>query len=299
MSEITTPTLTPIENNTPTITVETPSLAEPQISEKDAFAMDIADLKKAAFDPAPQPALVAQPQPDPQATPGKPEPFTLTQDGDTVVLKYATGETFKGANEVEVYRKAAENAVRNIEWAKQVKAQYEAFQQNPAKPVQMPSDPLTQDQQAHEVAALRELLLTPEVKAQIVAGAIGMTPEQLQQEWASVKARTDAFAQQTTLLNFQKENSQTFVPTAQNEQAIIKALETMGVQQFPNTQQLKTAWSLALLEGWATPATPASAQPQRPIRPPVMPSMGAPATTGGDDIWTMPLDQLKKTAGLG
>ena len=306
MSDTITPTINPIESNeATTVTVESPSAVAPQVSERDAFAMDLGDLKKAAFE---QIAEAAQPQTDPrsQPTPSQPvkaEPFTLTQDGDTFVLKYATGEVYKGANEVEVYRKAAENAVRNIEYAKQVKRLYDEFQQNPAKPVQMPDDPSTQDQQTQEAQALRDFVLkgvlTPEVKAQIVADAVGMTPEQLSQQWQTMRARTDAFEQQATLLDFQKENAHTFVDTPQNQQAIMKALETMGVQQFPTAQQLKTAWSLSLLEGWATPLTPASMQLKRPPMAPVMPSMGSTTPAGDGNPWSMDIAALKKAAGLG
>jgi hypothetical protein len=299
MSDVITPALNPIENNAATtLMVESPSAVEPQISERDAFAMPMEDLKKAVFDPPQQPTPKTDPQPP--AQPAKAEPFTLTQDGDTFVLKYATGEVYKGANEVEVYRKAAENAVRNIEYAKQVKKLYDEFQQNPSKPVQMPDQPSTEDQQAQEAQALREFVLkgvlTPEVKAQIVAEAVGMSPEQLHQEWASMKARTDFFEQQAAIADFQKQNSSTFVDTVENEQAVMRALDTMGVKQFPNAQQLKTAWSLALLEGWGRPATPASMQ-SKPPRPPVMPSAGT-SPIGNQNPMTMPLDELKRAAGL-
>ena len=303
MSDTTTPTINPIENNAATtVTVESPSVAAPQIS--DAFAMNLEDLRKAAFDP--QPGPVAQPQTDPQAAPAPPikaEPFTLTQDGDTFVLKYSTGEVFKGATSEETYRKAAENAVRNIEYAKQVKKLYDDFQQNPSKPVQMPDQPSTEDQEVKEAEVFREFVqkkvLTREVKAQIVADAVGMTPEQLSEQWANMKARTDAFEQHATLLDFQRENSHTFVHTPENEQGIIRALATMGVQQFPNAQQLKTAWSLALLEGWATPLTPVSMQAKRPPMAPVMPSMGSTTPAGDGNPWSMDIAALKKAAGLG
>ena len=294
MTETITPTINPIENNTAqTVTVESPSTGAPHISERDAFAMPIDDLKKAAFE-EPQPAPVAQPDPQPQAQPANTGPYTLTQDGDTFVLKYATGEVFKGANELEVYKKAAENAVRNIEWAKQVKKQYDEFQQNPAKPVAMPDQPANPEEQARQMEERRQIFLEG------LSDAIGMTPEELRQQWANMKARTDAFDQQAAVMDFYKKNSETYIDTPENQQAIIKGLQSMGISgRSPSAQELTTAWSLALLEGYAVPATPASMQPKRPPMPPPMPTMGGGMSRGDSNPWSMDMDALKKAAGLG
>lgn len=69
--------------------------------------------------------------------PNDPQPaqdFVVEQTADGWQVRYSTGEVFKGASEVEAYRKAAENAVNNIKYAKELKSKLES--QQPVQPVQ-------------------------------------------------------------------------------------------------------------------------------------------------------------------
>lgn len=294
--------------------ITTAPVAEGQASaEPNPWQMDMGDLAKAAGIDGTTPALQPQsveptPQAQPQALPDA--PYTLAQENGSFVLKYKTGEVFKGANEMEVFRKAAENAVRTTEWARTVKAQYDQFQQNPNQPVQMPNEPTTPEQEAQaamlQAQAVREFFMkdvvTPELSASIVANALGVPVDQLPQVLEQYQSTFQDNYQRNQLRDFHASCPE-YADLPEQADALASTLVEMHGGQVPpnyvpSAQDLRLAWAMALHEGKAQPyihRTPPPA-PKFPVMPTV--NAASQSLTGGQDVWSMPLDQLATLAGI-
>lgn len=291
-----------------------PVVETPQISESQAFAMDMGELAKVAgIDGSapivqPQSAVEPTPQAQPQAQPDA--PYTLSQENGSFILRYKTGETFKGANEVEAFRKAAENAVRTTEWARTVKAQYDQFQQNPNQPVQMPNEPTTPEQEAQaamlQAQAVREYfqkeILTPELKASILADGLGVPVDQLPQVLEQYQTTFQNSYSSSQLREFHTSCPE-YADLPEQADALANSLvELHGgnvpANYIPSAQDLKLAWAVALHQGAAQPYIHRTPPPAP--RAPIMPSTNAAAVngTGGQSEWAMDLDALGKLAGV-
>jgi hypothetical protein len=122
-----------------------------------------------------------------------------------------------------------------------------------------------------------------------------MSPDEYKARVGMVFQTTEQMATNIAVADFHK-MCPGYTDTPENSAALGSYFpEDFG--RFPNAQELKQAYALAVLDGKITPA---SAQPQ-PVapRPPIMPSAGGSGPTGDQSAWTMPLDQLKQQAGLG
>jgi hypothetical protein len=290
MSETITPTLNPIDNNAATVVnVETPSV--PQISEKDAFAMDLGDLKKAAFEPAPAP--IAQPQGQ-----TSPEPYTVEQGPDGIQVRLSPehgGEVFKGKDFNEVIAKLAKSKADGNAYIKQLKTQ-PGTQPN-AMPQQFPDPAMQQSpEEAQREAAqfLQSMVLTPEVKQQIVAEAVGIDPRALPRTFRGIAQTVGEFQANNTALEFHL-RCPDYVDLPDQTKALEHAL---GNLEHPATvDDCEKAWAYATYKNPQLRYVPPTSTPAP--RPPVMPSAGGSGPTGDQNAWSMDMTDLKKAAGLG
>src|SRR5581483_1768580 len=169
-------------------TVEAPSL-----NGENPWAIPLTDLKQAAG--IDQPAPVAQPQSQVQLEPQSPaaaspsEPYMMVETSDGIELKLNTGEVFRGKDINELLPKLVKSKIDTTVWARQVRKEYDDFQQNPAQSVQMPQDPASPEMEAQaameQAKPVRDFILkdvlTPEAKASIVADVLQVPVEQLPQ----------------------------------------------------------------------------------------------------------------------
>ncbi len=275
--------------------VTTPVETEPQITEQQAAQMPMHELRRVAIEGA-----APQSTEPPQSEPQQDQPYTLSQDDGSFCLKYRTGEVFKGASELEVYRKAAENAVRNVEYAKTIKRQYEQFMQD-HKPVSMadaPGEPeMAAEAQRIQQEELRryfaENILTPEMKREIAAEAFGVPVEALPQAYAQINEAWRQNHVNTAVTGFQV-SCPDYGPSPENDRAIMQQLEHLPNDYVPTAADLQTAWARALYSGAARPYVPHKEQPRIPPPPP-MPGAGA-SGTQAPNPWTMDIKQLRKEA---
>jgi hypothetical protein len=258
-------------------------MSTPTITPSDPQAMPLADLKQAAGLGTPaEPA--APPVAGPPPPPAVPEKFTVSQDDNGVVITLSPeygGEVFKGKDFNEVVTKLAGSKADTNAYVKQLKSQ-------PATPppVVTPAAPPPVDP---AVQATRDWLL-----AETAAG-LGMTPEEYKARVGVVFKTTEQMATNIAVADFHQ-MCPGYTDTPENS-AALSSYFPEDFNRFPNAQELKQAYALAVLDGKITPA---SAQPQTPAaRPPIMPSAGGSGPTGDQNAWTMPLDQLKTQAGLG
>lgn len=271
--------------------IETPAPA----TEVNAWEVPLADLKQAAG--IDQPAVYqAQPAAEPTAVP---QPFTLEEAADGFHLKLSPeygGEVFKGKDLNEVVSKLAKSKADGNAYIKQLKQWADEAHINPGTTGAMPQD---QAAEAEQVGALRDFfkneILTPEMKASIVADVVGVPAEQLPDFLQTIETQSRNAALNNTMTEFRVANP-TFADSPEHVEGIMKALGHLPPTYMPTPQDLQAAWARALYEGWATPYIPK--QVTAPPRPPIMPNASAPALQGNDNPYAMPLDQLKKAAGL-
>lgn len=250
----------------------------------DPQAMPLADLKNAAGLGTPPeggtpPAAAAPPPP-----PVVPEKFTLSQDDNGVVITLSPeygGEVFKGKDVNEVLTKLAGSKADTNAYVKQLKTQPTA-----PVPVATPATPPPIDP---AVQATRDWLLAEN------AAALGMTPDEYKARVGMVFKTTEQMATNIAVADFHQ-MCPGYTDTPENS-AALSSYFPEDFNRFPNAQELKQAYALAVLDGKITPAS-AQAPPATP-RPPIMPSAGASGPTGDQNAWTIPLDQLKQQAGLG
>ena len=124
---------------------------------------------------------------------------------------------------------------------------------------------------------------------------MGMSLEEYKARVSMVFQTTEQMATNIAVAEFHK-MCPDYVDTPENSQALGSYFpDNFG--RFPTASELKQAYALAVYEGKIKPQ--AQAAPVAP-RPPVMPNAGATPTTSADQsAWNMPLDQLRKAAGLG
>jgi hypothetical protein len=253
--------------------------------QSDPQAMPLADLKQAAGlnDPQPQtpPATPAAPAAPP--APVVPEKYTISKDDNGVTITLSPeygGEVYKGKDLDEAVTKLAGSKADANAYIKQLKSQ----PQQPA-PVTPKVEPPPVDPQ---VQATRDWLIAEQ------AAAMGMSAEEYKARVSMVFQTTEQMQTNIAIADFHK-LCPDYVDTPENSKIIGDYFpENFG--RFPSAGELKQAYALAVYEGKikpqpATPATP---------RPPVMPTAGStPPGSGDQSAWTMPLDELKKQAGLG
>ena len=261
----------------------------PQISEQDAFAMDLGDLKRAAFDQQPQPAPVAQPEAQPQATP---EPYTVEQGPDGIQVRLSPeygGEVFKGKDFNEVLGKLAKSKADGNAYIKQLKTQPTQAQPQQPDPM-MPQSP-EDEQRAQQEAAefLRAALFTPAVKQQLVTEALSSDPRVHQ-----ITSTVQEFQAHNMAFEFHR-RCPDYVDLPEQTQALDQALGNL--QGSATVEDLEKAWAYVTYKNPQLRYVPPTSTPAP--RPPVMPSAGAPQFGGEQSAWEMPLDELKKRAGLG
>lgn len=272
--------------------VEVPPVEVPPISERDAFAMDLGDLKKAAFDP--QPAPTAQPQTDPQPQTA-PEPYTVEQGPDGVQVRLSPeygGEVYKGKDLNEVVAKLAKSKADTNAYVKQLKTQMGQPQAQP-QPFLDPAMPQSpeDEQRAQQEAAefLRTALLTSELKRQLVTEALNNDPRVHQ-----ITSTVQEFTAHNMAFEFHR-RCPDYVDLPEQTKALEQAL---GNLDHPATvDDLEMAWARVVYKTPQLRYVPPSSTPAS--RPPVMPSAGAPQGGGDQSAWSMDLNDLKKAAGLG
>jgi hypothetical protein len=98
-----------------------------------------------------------------------------------------------------------------------------------------------------------------------------------------------------------------YLDTPENTKALTTAVANVfgmdDPQQFlqsgyvPSVDHLELAYALAIRRGTITPYVQPT-QPQQISRPPVMPSASAPYLGSTQSVWEMPLDELKRKAGI-
>lgn len=255
--------------------------------QSDPQAMPMADLKEAAGlngVPAPIPDA-APPAPVPVAAPAVPEKFSMSQDDSGVTITLAPeygGEVYKGKDVNEALAKLAGSKADANAYIKTLKTQ-------PAPPP-VPTPVAKPDPVSPEVQATRDWLIAEQ------AAAMGMSAEEYKARVSQVFQTTEQMQTNIAIADFHK-LCPGYLDTPENSQ-VLGSYFPDNFGRFPNAHELKQAYALAVIDGKITPQAAAAAQPVS--RPPVMPSSGStPVGNGGQSAWTMPLDQLKKEAGIG
>ena len=254
--------------------------------QSDPQAMPLADLKQAAGlndPPAPAVQPTAEPVAQP-ATPVVPEAYTMESGENGVTITLAPefgGEVYKGKDANEALAKLAKAKADANAYIKQLKAQ-------PAQPAQ-PVTPAQPEPVDPAVQATRDWLIAEQ------AAALGMTPDEYRARVSMVFQTTEQMATNIAIAEFHK-SCPDYLDTPENSQ-VLGSYFPDDLGRFPTAQELKQAYALAVYDGKIKPQ--AQAAPTAP-RPPVMPTAGATPTSSADQTaWNMPLDQLKKAAGLG
>lgn len=256
--------------------------------QSDPQAMPLADLKQAAGLSDPQPVAPAAPA-VPVAAPVVPQPvvpdkFAMVQDDNGVTITLPPeygGEVYKGKDAAEVLAKLAGSKADANAYIKQLKSQPAPAAQPQPVAQPEPVDPAVQ--------ATRDWVLDE------VAKGLGLPGKDALLANFGLMSRTSGqMASNIAIAEFHQ-LCPGYVDTPENSAALMSYFPD-DFQGFPSPQDFKTAYALAVIDGKITPQT-AAAQP--PARPPVMPTAGATAPgNSNQSAWTMPLDQLKKDAGL-
>jgi hypothetical protein len=285
----------------------------------DPATMPMADLRSAAGLDGPAPVAPAAPAvevapvqapevPAIAVAPIVPEPFQVLQSDTGLVVQMSPengGEVFKGADWAEVGPKIAKaKAFANVH-IKDQNARIQSLQQlQPSSPApQSPPAPTIDPQEAATQTWMGDMLAAnPAIAKRVMAAAMGLpNVEALESTLGMVLQTSQTMSQNIAQAEFHR-MCPAYVDTPENSQAVGSyfpdgykpPLDPVAV-----AYQLKTAYALAVIDGKITPQ---AAQPTTTatLRPPVMPSAGATPTEQADQgAWAMPLDQLKKAAGLG
>lgn len=266
--------------------MSTTPLSDPQ-------AMPLADLKQAAgLNDPPAPQVAPQPEvapaPAPVAAPVVPEKFAISSDDSGVTITLSPeygGEVYKGKDVNEALAKLAGSKADANAYIKTLKSQ----PAQPAVPAKVP-DPVPPD-----VQATRDWILDEFAKGLGLNGK-----DDLVANFGSMAKTSNEFSTNVAFAEFHK-NCPDYVDTPENS-AAVGAYFPNGYKQPSDpqvfAQDLKTAYALARLDGKIIPqaAQTTAAAP----RPPLMPGSSATPTGNADQgAWSMPMDQLKKAAGLG